>query len=93
MKARGFGRPGLPLRAICRVFAVGGDDYGVFGIGVDPAIKVYAAEQYPTAIRGMGVGLAEGGALAPYIMASPWGHGDALSSRRCLGLWQPHCGA
>lgn len=46
-----------------------------FGIAVDPAIKVYAAEQYPTAIRGMGVGLAEGvarlmgGALAPYIMA------------------------
>ncbi|PSR21789.1 MAG: MFS transporter [Sulfobacillus acidophilus] len=46
-----------------------------FGVAVDPAVKIYTAEQYPTAIRGTGVGLAEGmarllgGALAPYIMA------------------------
>jgi putative MFS transporter len=46
-----------------------------FGIGVDPAIKIYGAEQYPTAIRETGVGMFEGcgrffgGALAPFIMA------------------------
>lgn len=46
-----------------------------FGVAVDPAVKIYTAEQYPTAIRGTGVGMAEGigrllgGALAPYIMA------------------------
>lgn len=46
-----------------------------FGIGVDPAIKIYGAEQYPTGIRETGVGLFEGcgrffgGALAPFIMS------------------------
>lgn len=46
-----------------------------FGIAVDPAVKVYTAEQYPTPIRATGVGMAEGvarlvgGAGAPYIMA------------------------
>jgi putative MFS transporter len=46
-----------------------------FGVSVDPAIKIFSAEQYPTAIRGTGVGMTEGvgrllgGALAPYIMA------------------------
>src|SRR5438874_3722270 len=46
-----------------------------FGIGVDPVIKIYGAEQYPTRIRETGIGLFEGvgrffgGALAPYIMA------------------------
>ncbi|MCL4319480.1 MAG: MFS transporter, partial [Firmicutes bacterium] len=46
-----------------------------FGIAVDPAIKVFSAEQYPTTLRGKGVALTEGvgrllgGALAPYIMA------------------------
>ncbi len=46
-----------------------------FGIAVDPAIKVFSAEQYPTTLRGKGVAFTEGvgrllgGALAPYIMA------------------------
>jgi len=46
-----------------------------FGIGVDPAIKIYGAEQYPTSIRETGVSTIEaigrlfGGALAPFIMA------------------------
>ena len=46
-----------------------------FGVGVDPIIKIYGAEQYPTRIRETGVGLFEGvgrffgGALAPFIMA------------------------
>ncbi len=46
-----------------------------FGIGVDPAIKIYGAEQYPTSIRETGIGFIEGigrllgGALAPFIMA------------------------
>jgi putative MFS transporter len=46
-----------------------------FGIGVDPAIKIYGAEQYPTAIRETGVSSFEcvgrlfGGALAPFIMS------------------------
>ncbi|MDA8194712.1 MAG: MFS transporter [Thermaerobacter sp.] len=46
-----------------------------FGISVDPAMKIFTAEQYPTDIRATGVGMTEGigrllgGALAPYIMA------------------------
>ncbi len=46
-----------------------------FGIAVDPAMKIYTAEQYPTRFRATGVGLAEGmarlfgGALAPYIFS------------------------
>src|SRR6266700_3797769 len=46
-----------------------------FGVGVDPIIKIYGAEQHPTRIRETGIGLFEGvgrffgGALAPYIMA------------------------
>ena len=46
-----------------------------FGIGVDPVIKVYGAEQYPTVMRETGVSVFEsvgrlfGGALAPSIMA------------------------
>ncbi len=46
-----------------------------FGISVDPAIKVFTAEQYPTTLRGKGVAFTEGvgrligGALAPYLMA------------------------
>jgi MFS transporter, putative metabolite:H+ symporter len=31
-----------------------------FGIGVDPAIKVYTAESFPTAVRGTGTGMTEG---------------------------------
>nr|WP_207711761.1 MFS transporter [Sulfobacillus harzensis] len=53
-----------------------------FGIAVDPAMKIYAAEQYPTTFRATGVGMAEGvarlfgGALAPYIFSfllAMWG--------------------
>lgn len=46
-----------------------------FGIGVDPAIKIYGAEQYPTAIRETGISWTEcvgrffGGVAAPFIMA------------------------
>jgi putative MFS transporter len=46
-----------------------------FGIGIDPAIKIYGAEQYPTRMRETGVGFFEGvgrffgGALAPFIMS------------------------
>ncbi|MCL5950606.1 MAG: MFS transporter [Chloroflexi bacterium] len=46
-----------------------------FGIGVDPVVKIYGAEQYPTRIRETGVGLFEGvgrffgGVMAPFIMA------------------------
>ncbi len=46
-----------------------------FGIGIDPVIKIYGAEQYPTRMRETGIGLFEGvgrffgGALAPFIMA------------------------
>lgn len=53
--------------------------YGIilsfFGIGVNPAQKIYTAEQYPTRIRATGVALTEGigrlfgGVLAPYYMA------------------------
>jgi MFS transporter, putative metabolite:H+ symporter len=45
-----------------------------FGIGVDPVVKIYGAEQYPTHIRETGVSIFEGvgrlfsGVLAPYIM-------------------------
>ena len=57
-----------------------------FGVGVDPAIKIYSAEQYPTAIRETGVGLVEGvgrllgGALAPFIMAFVLGAGGVAGS-------------
>lgn len=57
-----------------------------FGVGVDPAIKMYSAEQYPTVIRETGVGLAEGmarlfgGALAPFIMALILGAGGMAGS-------------
>lgn len=46
-----------------------------FGVGVDPAIKIYGAEQYPTRMRETGVGFFEGvgrffgGALVPFIMS------------------------
>jgi putative MFS transporter len=46
-----------------------------FGIGVDPGIKIYGAEQYPTSVRAFGVSSFEcigrffGGVLAPFIMA------------------------
>ena len=46
-----------------------------FGIGIDPAIKIYGAEQYPTRMRETGIGLFEGvgrffgGALAPFVMS------------------------
>lgn len=45
-----------------------------FGIGVDPVIKIFGAEQYPTSIRETGVSFFEGvgrlfgGVLAPFIM-------------------------
>ncbi|MBO0781670.1 MAG: MFS transporter, partial [Ktedonobacteraceae bacterium] len=57
-----------------------------FGIGVDPAIKIYGAEQYPTSIRAVGVsgfegiGRLFGGALAPFIMAYILAAGDVLGS-------------
>jgi putative MFS transporter len=53
-----------------------------FGIGIDPVLKIYAAEQYPTRIRETGIGLFEGagrffgGALAPFIMAFILARGD-----------------
>lgn len=56
-----------------------------FGIAVDPAMKIFTAEQYPTAIRAKGVGAAEavarllGGALAPFILE------QALSSSGIQG--------
>jgi putative MFS transporter len=46
-----------------------------FGIGLDPAVKIYVAENYPTRVRATGVGFTEGvgrlfaGALAPYFFA------------------------
>src|SRR6266566_788833 len=57
-----------------------------FGVGVDPIIKIYGAEQYPTRIRETGIGLFEGvgrffgGALAPYIMAFILASGSVLVS-------------
>ncbi len=60
--------------------------FAFFGIAVDPAMKIYTAEQYPTMMRGTGVGWAEawarliGGALAPYIMAIWLARGGILLS-------------
>jgi putative MFS transporter len=57
-----------------------------FGIGVDPAIKIYGAEQYPTRIRAMGISAFEGvgrlfgGVLAPYIMAFSLASGGTFGS-------------
>ena len=63
-----------------------------FGVGVDPIIKIYGAEQYPTGIRETGVGLFEGvgrffgGALAPYIMAFILTGGSVLVSYLFVAL-------
>jgi len=60
---------------LAAIIIFGGMLLSFFGIGVDPAIKIYGAEQYPTRIRETGVGFIEGvgrlvgGALAPYIMS------------------------
>lgn len=57
-----------------------------FGVGVDPVIKIYGAEQYPTRIRETGIGLFEGvgrffgGALAPFIMAFILARGSVPTS-------------
>jgi MFS transporter, putative metabolite:H+ symporter len=57
-----------------------------FGIGVDPVIKVYGAEQYPTYMRETGVSVFEssgrlfGGALAPFIMAFLLANGGITGS-------------
>ncbi len=46
-----------------------------FGIGVDPAIKIYGAEQYPTRFRETGIGFTEGvgrligGVVGPFILS------------------------
>jgi putative MFS transporter len=62
----------LPNAALAIFFGV---VMSFFGIGVDPVIKVYGAEQYTTPMRETGVGYFEsvgrffGGALAPSIMA------------------------
>ena len=46
-----------------------------FGVGTNAIFKVYIAEQYPTELRGMGVGIGEavcrfiGGVLATYYLA------------------------
>jgi len=63
-----------------------------FGIGVDPIIKIYGAEQYPTRIRETGIGLFEGvgrffgGALAPFIMALILASGSVLVSYLFVAL-------
>lgn len=58
-----------------------------FGIGVDPAVKVYVAENYPTRVRATGVAFTEGigrllaGAIAPYyfaIVLDAWGPGGSF---------------
>lgn len=46
-------------RGAAMVLAVGGL-MSFFGIGVDPAVKVYTAESYPTSIRATGTSLTEG---------------------------------
>lgn len=57
-----------------------------FGISVDPAMKIFTAEQYPTALRARGVAFTEGvgrllgGALAPYIMALMLAYGGISGS-------------
>jgi putative MFS transporter len=62
----------LPSAALAIFFGI---VMSFFGIGVDPVIKVYGAEQYSTPMRETGVGYFEsvgrffGGALAPSIMA------------------------
>ena len=46
-----------------------------FGIGIDPVVKIYGAEQYPTRLRETGIGMVEGvgrlfgGVAAPFVMA------------------------
>ena len=58
-----------------------------FGISVDPAVKVYVAENYPTRVRGTGVGFTESigrliaGAIAPFyfpLFLARYGTGGAF---------------
>jgi putative MFS transporter len=74
----GFSKPLSSLMGLGSAAALGlvfGVLMAFFGIGVDPALKIYGAEQYPTRVRETGVGFIEGvgrflgGALAPYIMS------------------------
>jgi putative MFS transporter len=74
----GFSQPLSSLLGLGSAAALGltfGILMAFFGIGVDPAVKIYGAEQYPTRVRETGVGFIEGvgrflgGALAPYIMS------------------------
>ena len=57
------------------IWLVMGLALGFFGNGAFPIIKLYLAEQYPTELRGTGVGLGEafsrfvGGVLATYLIA------------------------
>ncbi|HLI37812.1 MAG TPA: MFS transporter [Streptosporangiaceae bacterium] len=51
--AFGFTRGAVPV-------LLAGCVMSFFGIGVDPAVKVYTAESYPTAIRATGTNLTEG---------------------------------
>ncbi len=58
-----------------------------FGISIDPAVKIYVAENYPTRVRGTGVGFSEGfgrliaGAIAPFyfpLVMARFGSGGAF---------------
>lgn len=63
-----------------------------FGIGVDPVVKIYGAEQYPTQLRETGVGMVEsvgrffGGVLAPFIMSLVLAAGGVSGSYFFVGV-------
>jgi putative MFS transporter len=74
------------LRNPVLVLAIGAA-MSFFGISVDPAVKVYVAENYPTRVRGTGVGFTESigrlvaGAIAPFyfpLVLASFGTGGAF---------------
>lgn len=63
-----------------------------FGIGADPAVKVYTAEAYPTALRATGTGITEGvgrllsGVIGPSLVPLLLAAGGVLTVYSVVGV-------
>ena len=68
------GLAGLALGHSATLLIIAGVVVGFFGLGIYPVTKLYVAEQFPTAVRGMGAGFAEsfgrffGGVVFVYLV-------------------------
>lgn len=63
-----------------------------FGIGLDPAVKVYTAESYPTAVRGVATGATEGfgrllsGIVGPALIPPLLAVGGVMAAYSLVGV-------